>query len=129
MENKEVGREWFSFAAMDYESARFLLNMSPLPLEIIYFHCEQAAEKMLKGYLVYYDIDVPKTYDLVRLCELCSEIEPEFERISEYCFDLRPYGVQVRYPAHIDLLESDMHTALNAADQIMQSIRAKVDLV
>jgi len=36
---------------MDLGTAEYLQNMSPLPLEIICYHCQQSAEKYLKGYL------------------------------------------------------------------------------
>ena len=37
-------KEWLEFAAMDLDSAQFLLGMRPVPVEIICYHCEQAAE-------------------------------------------------------------------------------------
>lgn len=42
-------KEWLEFAAMDLDSAQFLLGMRPVPVEIICYHCEQAAEKLLKA--------------------------------------------------------------------------------
>jgi HEPN domain-containing protein len=44
--------EWLRFAKMDLSSAEFLLKHKPLPKEIICFHCQQTAEKGLKGVLV-----------------------------------------------------------------------------
>lgn len=40
--------EWLDFAYMDLSAAEHLLTMRPLPVEIICYHCEQAAEKFLK---------------------------------------------------------------------------------
>ena len=37
-------KEWLEFAAMDLDSAQFLLGMRPVPVEIICYHCEQAAD-------------------------------------------------------------------------------------
>ena len=37
--------EWLDFAYMDLSAAEHLLTMRPLPVEIICYHCEQAAEK------------------------------------------------------------------------------------
>ena len=34
-------KEWLEFAAMDLDSAQFLLGMRPVPVEIICYHCEQ----------------------------------------------------------------------------------------
>lgn len=44
MNNKDIAKEWFMFANNDLNSAEFLLNMKPLPLEIICYHCQQSAE-------------------------------------------------------------------------------------
>ena len=53
MVNIEESQEWQRIAAMDLSTAEYLLGMSPLPIEIICYHCQQSAEKYLKGYLVF----------------------------------------------------------------------------
>ena len=110
--------EWFDFARMDLQSAKYLLNMHPVPIEIICYHCEQAAEKMLKGALIAKDIDPPKTHDLVLLCKLCGETDSEYLSLLDSCVELTPYGVQARYPAQLELDESDMQSALRESQKI-----------
>ena len=122
MNNEQASREWLDLASMDYQSARFLMQMHPIPLEIICYHCEQAVKKMLKGFLVYHDVDVAKTHDLVQLCELCGSISPEFDTNSEMCLDLSPYAVQIRYPFHIELVEADMQAALKDCQSVLDCI-------
>ncbi|CCJ34472.1 HEPN domain-containing protein [Caloramator australicus] len=46
MNSKDIANEWFEFAEMDLNSAKFLLNMHPKPLEIICYHCQQSAERI-----------------------------------------------------------------------------------
>lgn len=42
--DKELVDEWFRFANMDLNTAKYLFeNMHPAPLEIICYHCQQAA--------------------------------------------------------------------------------------
>ncbi|NUO84265.1 HEPN domain-containing protein, partial [candidate division KSB1 bacterium] len=50
MNHKDVAQEWFKIAESDLASAIFLQNLHPLPVEIICYHCQQAAEKYLKGF-------------------------------------------------------------------------------
>lgn len=109
-----VGRssEWLEFACMDLGAAEYLLTMYPLPIEIICYHCEQAAEKFLKATLVQFDKEPPKTHDLIQLCKLCCEIDAEFAQIADACIELTPYGVQVRYPSNLELDETDAACAL-----------------
>jgi len=74
MDEHALLREWFRLADQDLAYAKHGLLMHPLPLEAICFHCQQAAEKYLKAYLVSAGVtEPPKSYDLLRLCELCSE--------------------------------------------------------
>lgn len=49
MKNKETAKEWFEIAERDLASAEFLQEMRPIPVEIICYHCQQSAEKYLKG--------------------------------------------------------------------------------
>ena len=100
-------KEWLEFAAMDLDSAQFLLGMRPVPVEIICYHCEQAAEKLLKAVLVAADVEPPKTHDLIQLCKKCAELDEEYEALADACIELSPYGVQVRYPSNLDLNEDD----------------------
>jgi len=113
MSGKDWSSEWFDLAKMDLNSAEFLLDMRPVPVEIICYHCEQAAEKMLKGILVRFDIEPPRTHDLIQLCKLCCEADARFERLTDACLELTPYGVQVRYPSSMELDETDVNHALH----------------
>jgi HEPN domain-containing protein len=74
MDNRECALEWFRFADMDLGSAEFLLGKHPVPVEIICFHCQQSAEKYLKGILVLHGIQPPKIHDLQELCNLCKTV-------------------------------------------------------
>ncbi len=51
MDNLSIAQEWFVIANTDLASATFLQNMHPIPIEIICYHCQQATEKYLKGFL------------------------------------------------------------------------------
>ena len=55
---------------MDLSAAEHLLTMRPLPVEIICYHCEQAAEKFLKATLVQFDREPPKTHDLTAVYKI-----------------------------------------------------------
>jgi HEPN domain-containing protein len=85
--------EWFRFADSDLSSAEYLQGMRPQPLEIICYHCEQSAEKYLKGFLIYKDVvEPPKTHYLETLCEMCSEFDERFQEIKRVCNVLTRYG-------------------------------------
>ena len=122
MDNLLQAQEWMRFAEMDLHSAEYLLNMHPVPLEIICYHCQQSAEKHLKGYLILNGKNPPKTHDLDELRKLCAEISNMFTDIADHCSDLTAYGVQPRYPMEIKLEEHDIRQALNSARTIRDLI-------
>ena len=111
-------QEWLDFAEMDLNAAQFLLSMRPVPIEIICFHCEQAAEKMLKSVLVFFGQEPPRTHDLVALCKMCEACDSCFEQLRDSCVELTPYGVQARYPANLELETSDMDCALKECEKL-----------
>lgn len=118
MSGSDWSREWLDMAEKDLGAAEFLLDMRPVPVEIICYHCQQAAEKLLKGALVRFDIEPPKTHDLVQLCKLCCGMDERFSQLADACVELSPYGVQVRYPSDLELNETDMTCALHECKNI-----------
>ena len=60
--------EWLAFARTDYECAKYLEGAPfyPRPLNIICYHCQQAAEKALKALIVYFGNQggMPKVHDI-----------------------------------------------------------------
>ncbi|MBN2286696.1 MAG: HEPN domain-containing protein [Tissierellales bacterium] len=118
MDNSQLAQEWFDIAEIDLSSAHHLLTMHPRPIEIICYHCQQSAEKYLKGFLVFNNHEVIKTHDLIILKKLCCEYDADFENLNEECLRLTDYSVNIRYPYTFDLNEEDMNLALKDADKI-----------
>lgn len=127
MGGQNLSREWLDFAHMDLSSAEFLLGMHPVPVEIICYHCEQAAEKFLKAVLIYHGMEAPKTHDLVLLCKLCVQLDQSWEQLIDACVGLSPYGVQVRYPSDMELDEGDVASALRACREIGEFVQQQLD--
>ena len=116
--------QWYSFAKMDMDAATTLnTHMHPRPLEIICYHAEQCAEKMLKGFLVDNGILPPKTHNLPLLCDMCIEIEPRFSELSDICDFLTAFGVQPRYPDELTILDEDADKALESIQDVMEFFR------
>jgi HEPN domain-containing protein len=56
--------EWLQVAASDQRAVRLCLSANPPLCDVATFHCQQAAEKLLKGFLVRAGADFRKTHDL-----------------------------------------------------------------
>lgn len=118
MDNKAVAQEWFTYADADLQSALFLLDMHPAPREIICYHCQQSAEKYLKGFIALNGGELLRTHDLLILNKKCSFYNSNLSVLEDDCINLTDYGVQVRYPFSIDITEEDMEQAIKSAKRV-----------
>jgi HEPN domain-containing protein len=106
-------QEWRLLAKRDLDVAVHLAaTMVPCPVEIIAFHCQQAAEKYLKGALVVLGEEPPYIHDLDDLCALAEKHRPAFASISSQCTIITQFSVQPRYDAGLGLSEADMRLIL-----------------
>lgn len=129
MDKKTMSSEWVSFARRDMAAAEHLQTMYPAPLEIICFHCQQAVEKALKGFLIYHGAaSVPRIHDLAALCKLCMEFVPDFGEMLEPCADLTTYAVQMRYPSSMEIEEHHMQWAVSFAKTALNTIFSHMDV-
>ena len=128
MDNKDVAKEWFRVAETDLASAEFLQGMRPIPVEVICYHCQQSAEKHLKGFLASKGEAIEKIHDLVRLNKMCRKYVKDFDTIEEDCLMLTDYAVNVRYPFPMDVNEADMHLAIKSARRIKNYVSKKAEM-
>jgi HEPN domain-containing protein len=91
-------RDWTDRARLDLRAAERLLADDSELAEPALYHCQQAAEKILKAYLVWHDRPFAKTHNLVLLLNLCITIAPEFSELEDAANTLTPYAVAFRYP-------------------------------
>lgn len=88
-------------AAADLGVAKHLdATYYPKPLEIICYHCQQAAEKAIKTLIMYFGEEggMPKLHDLSFLLNQIKNKVSIEEKFYDYADTLTPYGVAVRYP-------------------------------
>jgi len=105
---------------MDLRAAKTLYkHLTPRPLEIICYHTQQCAEKMLKGFLIANSISAPRTHDLPLLCDMCIVIDKRLSALSDVCDFLTLFGVGARYPNEIEILEEDATKAIVYAEQVV----------
>jgi len=129
MDNLNIAKEWFDIAEMDISSAKYLQKMHPEPIEIICYHCQQASEKYLKGFLALNGHQIQKTHDLTLLNKICQEYDIKFAEFEEECLRLTDYGVTIRYPYPMDLNLEDMKLAITDAEKIQGFVLEKVKSV
>ena len=94
----ELARQWRAKADNDLLNADNNLSSSKVPYDTVCFHCQQAAEKLLKAYLVGQGSTYPITHDLLMILEQILPLEPDAEQLRETLALLAPYAVEIRYP-------------------------------
>jgi hypothetical protein len=122
--------QWRLLADMDLNTAVFLADkMLPKPLEIICFHCQQAAEKYLKGFLTIQGKEPPYTHDLDELCKLCETYNASFSAIGGMCTTLTLFGVQPRYDIGMNITEADTNLVLQNVQSIKLFLQKEAPLL
>ncbi len=66
------------------------------------YHCHQAAEKTLKGWLQFRDEPFPKTHDIEDLVHRAAKLDEDFEQFVNAAAVLTPYVSAFRYPGGSD---------------------------
>lgn len=113
---RELVQHWLTIARRDLDSARVLGTVSPPIFETALFHCQQAAEKAIKGFLIFRDQRFPKTHELLPLVKLAEPFEPRFTAWRTTVDGLSDYAVELRYPETIfSVTEQDFDIALQSA--------------
>jgi len=111
--------KWFKKAKDNLIVAKHLFeDLYPKQIEIACYHAQQAVEKALKGFLLFNDIEPPKTHDLVALCRMCAKIDTMFKEIMDDCAILTIYSSITRYPNEIEMDETEAATAILKAQAI-----------
>jgi HEPN domain-containing protein len=116
--NVEDAREWLLIADNDFDSANLLNEAVRKHCEIICYHCAQAVEKYLKGYLIYNDMVPQKTHDLLFLNKMCIEKDKDFENIVNECGFLNRFANDIRYPHKYEINEADTKISIVAVEKI-----------
>jgi HEPN domain-containing protein len=95
---RALSREWLQKAFADLRSARILGEGKTPIFDTALFHCQQAAEKALKGFLVYHDTPFEKTHNLTAILDLAVAIDSGFPALADDAALLTPYAIMHRYP-------------------------------
>lgn len=103
MKNRKLAEQFLSKANQDMTVIEKWIKDPDIADEILGFHAQQAAEKMLKAVLAYQEIDFPFTHRLSDLIDLSKEHDICLpDRFEDVRF-LTPFAVEFRY----DLYEED----------------------
>ncbi|MCA9972006.1 MAG: HEPN domain-containing protein [Anaerolineales bacterium] len=119
----ELVRSWLIKAERDLASARVLATSELGLLDTAVYHCQQGAEKAVKGYLVFCDQEFERTHDIEVLIRSAMIHLAEFTDWIDVGIRLTPYARIYRYPGYATepTVEQFSH-ALSAAEGLYRFV-------
>jgi len=118
----ELTQQWFVKAAHDLGTARKAAADPDPYLDMAMFHCQQAAEKAVKGFLLFHDVEFEKTHDLDALVSLAIPADKRFELWLETAHQLTPYASASRYPFTVEVSREQFERALTTATKFCEFV-------
>lgn len=92
------------------------------PLDAVAFHLQQCAEKLIKAFLNWKEIQYPKTHSLGALLDLAVRPEADLEAFRTALLGMTSYAVEMRYDDELYPSDIEISTAL----QNVKELRAKI---
>ena len=96
-EKSDYIKNWLYRAREDLAVMKDLIDSNHKQFtSTICFHAQQAVEKYLKVFLIFHDVDFPRTHDVDFLLMECQKIDN-----NSFNLDLKSlteFGVSIRYP-------------------------------
>lgn len=119
--------KWLEKALSDLQSARILLTWSGDPMAVA-FHCQQAIEKALKGYLLFRTGRHFDGHNLTFLCRQAVECDDMFIQFLSETAELNNYYIETRYPTDLpfEITETQVYEILSMSEQMFSMIRKEL---
>lgn len=123
----DIIQGWLFKAEHDLETAKIVASQLPDFDDTIAFHCQQAIEKSLKGYLVYLDVEFKPVHDLAYLLNLVGTKDESLDHHYDQVVRISRFAVQIRYPDQvIKLSKEQIQEAIELADILFNFVQSKV---
>lgn len=128
-EKIDIVKQWIEKADHDLGTAQVTFLYLPQYHDTIAFHCQQAAEKYLKGYLIFLDISFKRQHSLNYLLGLLSSKTEISNDLYDYSSELEDFAVEIRYPdTSVELSDEDIQKALKIAKLIRDFVLDQMNL-
>jgi len=119
-------RGWLEKARRDLIIAKKELDSEELFTDIVCFHAQQAAEKYLKAYLLWEEVEFPRTHVLEDLVLLAGQRDTTFLTLKDVVVLLTPYAVEARYPEFEEPRLEDAKKAVEIAEEVKDFVLEKL---
>ena len=123
-EARREAARWLRYIDADLAAIRLALSADP-PIGLVAgYHCQQAAEKIMKGLPVLHDQPFRRTHDLDELADGVLRMQPELRATLAPLRLLTAWGYMYRYPAFDEPAEPEPDVGqLRATFAALESLR------
>jgi HEPN domain-containing protein len=123
----EDTRKWLLKAVEDLEISSVLIGQE-LPLVAgAAFHAQQAAEKILKGFLTWHDEPFKKNHDLSEIGQVCKQIDNSFGTAIDRVSSITPWAIESRYPGDWQLPSpARIIEAINDVRELLREVLSRL---
>lgn len=120
-------QRWLAVADADRKAVALCIAAEPPLRSIAAFHCQQAVEKLFKGFLTVAGKRSRKTHSLSQLGVLAQESFPELGEFVAAVDNWSRWVAEFRYPGGTEPEPDDdeLRRALDVIDRLAASLRAK----
>ena len=129
--SQALAKRWFQKAENDLLDVRNNLQAEQYAGDTVCFHCQQAAEKYLKGFLAWRRMPFAKSHDLLELLKRVRQAtNVDAEMLATHLLLLDPYSVSVRYPQEYEDEpdEAEVQEAVEATYAVRAWVRSRLGL-
>lgn len=124
-ETKDFLNQWIKKADEDITVVNKLTEFEIIASSAVCFHCQQAAEKYLKAFLIAKNKEIVRTHNIEFLLSECSDIDLDFAEIDP--LNLTDFGVDVRYPGDFYIpSESEVKIYKDLTIRIRDMVKSKI---
>ena len=124
----EEAHRWWKVAAEDRRVALACLAMDPPSLGNAAYHCQQAAEKLMKGLLVAAGFGFRKVHDLDELASVAVPLYPALADDLDRCRPFTSWATEYRYPPEDESPPPSPDAIFNALNILERLLTAAVRL-
>ena len=118
--------DWYNKAKTDLKGAQILFD-AEADNSLVAFHCQQAIEKILKGFILKNTKELLEGHSLVFLIRRAARIDEKMRDFTKDCAFVNQFYVETRYPADIpdEVDEYEVKECMQTAIEVLEYIEQK----
>lgn len=116
--------DWYDKAEKDLFGAKILLAHEG-DTSLVTFHCQQAIEKALKGYILKNGLELIEGHSLIYLCKQALKYNNSLKQYMKDCAYVNQFYIETRYPADVptEINDEEAKECIEISEKIINYIK------